>query len=137
MNNTQKVTKEEVCKELEDGNWHTKGDIAASFGVSGRTISKRVTDLIKDEVSIINGQKGLRIVKPSDVVDNDIARDIEKMTRWIIGIVTRQALSAKPMKKLMTKARALLPRDAEEKAIVRKYLVQLTHLIDWDEATDD
>jgi len=54
----------------------------------------------------------------------------------MIGTVTRQAMSAKPVKKLLAAARKLLPKTRDERVIVRKYLVQLTHLIDWDEADD-
>jgi len=136
MSRTMAVTKQEVYEVFDDSQWHTKKEIAEVFGCSPKTISHRVTDLVKDGVSIINGSQGYRIITPSEV-DEESARDIEKMMRWIVASVTRQAFSAKPMKKLMTKARALLPKSKEERMIVRKYLVQLTHLIDWNEAGEE
>jgi|ETNvirnome_2_300_1030623.scaffolds.fasta_scaffold01903_8 biotin operon repressor len=131
-----RVTKEQVYDFLSDKEWHKRKEIARTFKVTTRTISSRMTELARDGVSLINGKDGYRFVEPDDV-DDEIAQDIERMARWVVGIVSRQALSAKPMKKLMTRARKLLPQDKEERLIVRKYLVQLTHLIDWDEADDD
>ncbi len=143
MSNVPTVTKEEIYDALGTGCWTTKRELAETFECHPRTASHRVTDLIKDGVSIINGSKGYRLVVPADINDEDeetvreTARDVEKMMRWMVATVTRQAFAAKPMKKLMTRARKLLPKDKEERMIVRKYLVQLTHLIDWEEADEE
>jgi len=37
----------------------------------------------------------------------------------------------------MAAARKMLPKTKDERMIVRKYLVQLTHLIDWQESEDE
>jgi len=129
------VTKEELYDFYKDGEWHTKAEAMAYFDVSESTIGKRLRDLANDGVLMVCGQYGLKLMRPGDVSTEDDAIIIESMTRWMVGIVTRQAISAKPMKKLMTEARKLLPKSDQEKMIVRKYLVQLTNLIDWDEAS--
>ena len=67
------------------------------------------------------------------MTDEEAAVEIERMTNRMIEIVTRQALVAQIMKKLTGEARKLLPKTPEERQIVRKYLVQLTHLIDFQE----
>ena len=132
----QAVTKEEVYEYLSDSAWHTTKDIATSFMVTKTTITKRLRDLARDEVPLINGNKGYRLVRPEDVTDIDTALDIERMTGWIVGVVNRQALTARPMRGLLEGARALLPQSKEERAVVRKYLVHLTHLIDWSDVED-
>jgi hypothetical protein len=129
-----KVTKEEVYEYLKDKQWHTKADIASDMGCGVDAIGARLKELSEDNVAILCGSDGVRFCEISDITDEDAARAIERMTAWIVGIVSRQALNAVPMKKLMAEAKKLLPKTTEEKRIVRKYLVQLTHLIDWDEA---
>ena len=132
-----KVTKEEVYDHLLDKEDHTKKEMAKHFDVSPSTIRIKLSELVRDGVSLISGEAGYRYVEPGDMDDEMTARAVEKMTRWIIATVARQAFSAKPMKKLMTRARKLLPKDKEERLIVRKYLVQLTHLIDWEETEEE
>ena len=131
------INKEEVFDFLSDKKWHTKFEVAASFGVHPSTISKRVRDLVIDGWGIMTGLKGYMLTEPTDITDEDIARAVQRMTNYMVGVVARQALNAKPMKRLMAAARKMLPKTQEERMIVRKYLVQLTHLIDWQEAEDE
>lgn len=134
----QKVlSKEEVFEVLSDKEWHSKHKIADSYGVSASTVSARVKELAEDGWAILTGVDGYLLQEPEDITDEDAARAVEKMTRWMIGVVTRQAMSAKPMKRLLGKARKLLPKSRDERTIVRKYLVQLTHLIDWQDSEED
>jgi biotin operon repressor len=131
------LSKEEVFEALSDKEWHRKLEIAGSYGVSASTVSARVRELAEDGWAILTGVDGYRLQEPEDISDEDAARAVEKMTRWMMGVVTRQAISAKPMKRLLGKARKILPKSRDERTIVRKYLVQLTHLIDWDESEED
>ncbi len=59
------------------------------------------------------------------------------MTRRMVVIVDLQAIVARVMRKLAGEARKLLPKTPEERQIVRKYLVQLTHLIDFQEIDEE
>jgi hypothetical protein len=127
------VTKEEVYEFYKDGNWHAKSEAATYFGVSETTIKSRLRDLARDNVLLVCGNRGLKLIRPEDVTTADDAIIVEGMARWMLGVVTRQAMSAKPIKKLMSEARKLLPKSTNERQIVRKYLVQLTHLIDFQE----
>ena len=129
----QVVSKEEVFAELQDNKWHSKRDMANHFDVSSGTIAARVRDLAEDGKAVLMGRFGYRFVAASDITDEETAEAIQAMSRWMIGIVTRQAMTARPMKRLMTEARKMLPKSKDERQIVRKYLVQLTHLIDWNE----
>lgn len=56
-------------------------------------------------------------------------------TAWEEGQIAE--LVGKGEKKLMVEARKLLPKNREEKRIVRTYLAQLTHLIDFAEIDDE
>ena len=127
----QVLTKEEVFEDLSDKNWHNKYEIATNHDVCASTVASRVKELVADGWAILIGKNGYRFQEPEDITDEDAAQAVERMTRWMIGIVTRQAIAAKPIKRLLAQARKLLPKSREERIIVRKYLVQLTHLIDW------
>jgi len=133
----QSVTKEEIFDYLSDKRWHTKLEIAASYEVCPSTVSKRIKELVIDGWGIITGSLGYMLTEPADITDEDMARAIERMVNYMVGIVARQALNAKPMKRLMAAARKMLPKTKDERMIVRKYLVQLTHLIDWQESEDE
>lgn len=137
MSRPQVISKEEIREYLMDGEWHTKAEIANHFNVCSATIAARMFDLAKDGVSSIIGLAGYRIIEPEDITDEDTALAVERMIGYMIGTVTRQAMSSKPMKRLMAEARKLLPKTSEERMIVRKYLIQLTHLIDWQETEEE
>jgi len=132
-----KLSKEEVYQYLSDKKWHTRTELAEVFAVHFSTVSNRVTELMRDGVSILIGNEGYRLTKAEDITDEDIAISVEHMVRWMVGTVARQAVSGKPIKRLLSSARKLLPKTKEEKIAIRKYLVQLTHLIDWDEADEE
>lgn len=118
---------------LSDKQWHTTGEIADEHDVSIPTIGSRIKELAKDGFGILASRNGYKLVEIGDISDEDAAREIERMTNRMIEIVTRQAIVAQVMKKLTGEARKLLPKTPEERQIVRKYLVQLTHLIDFQE----
>lgn len=136
MSRMQEITKEDVYDYMSDNNWHTVGDIALAQGCCKATVREKLKLLAKDKQPMISGNDGIKLVD-ADTLDEDIAREVEKMTRWMIAIVTRQALTAKPIKKLMLEARKLLPKSKEDKQTIRRYLVQLTHLIDFNEIDED
>jgi len=131
------ITKEEIFDFLSDKRAHKKSEIAISFEVHPSTVAKRIKELVIDGWGIVTGSFGYLLTEPTDITDEDTARAIQRMVNYMIGIVARQALNAKPMKRLMAAARKMLPKTQEERMIVRKYLVQLTHLIDWQEAEDE
>lgn len=131
------ISKEEVYEFLREGRWTTAAQLAAHFGVTTSTIRERVRELLRDDVPVLAGPSGYCIMKTDDVTDTDVARSIERIARYMIGTVARQAMIAKPVRRLMTEARKLLPKDQTERAIVRKYLVQLTHMIDFDDADQE
>ena len=130
---SDRVTKESVLDALSDKEWHTTSEMANTYGVSLPTIGNRVKELAKDGFGILASRNGYKLVEIGDVTDDEAALEIERMTNRMIEIVTRQALVAHVMKKLTGEARKLLPKTPEERKIVRKYLVQLTHLIDFQE----
>jgi biotin operon repressor len=132
-----KVSKESVLESFSDKQWHTTEQIANEHGVSGPTIGKRVKELVIDGFGILAGNNGYKLVEIEDVSDEEAAIEIERMTKRMVEIVTRQAIIAPMMKRLNGAARKLLPKTAEERQIVRKYLVQLTHLIDFSEIDED
>ena len=132
----QAVSKDAVFEALSDGDWHTKKELANDFDVCASTVASRVRELVADGWGVIVGPGGYQLVEASDITDEEAAVAVERFARYMIGTVTRQAMSAKPVKKLLAAARKLLPKTRDERVIVRKYLVQLTHLIDWDEADD-
>ena len=129
----QAVSKGEVLDALSDKQWHTAADIAEGFEVSRATVSSRVKDIATDGHTVLMGREGYKLVEPEDITDEDVARAVERMSTWMIGVVTRQAMSARPMKRLLAAARKLLPKTPDERQAVRRYLVQLTHLIDFTE----
>lgn len=131
------ITKEEVFDFLSDKKWHTKYEIADHFDVHPSTISKRIKELVIDGWGVLTGMEGYMLTETTDITDEDMARAVQKMCNYMVGIVARQALNAKPMKRLMAAAKKMLPKTKEERMIVRKYLVQLTHLIDWQEYEDE
>jgi len=131
-----KVSKESVLRSLKDKNWHTCSEIAEELDTSQVTVGKRVKGLVTDGFAILAGRNGYRLREPEDINDEESAREIEQMLQRMINIVLRQSLVAKPIKTLAIEARKLLPKDPEERAIVRKYLVQLTHLIDFRDLDD-
>lgn len=134
---SDKVSKESVLEYLSDKEWHITEEMAQEFGVSNPTIGTRIKDLAKDGFGILASRKGYKLVEVGDVSDEEAAREIERMTRRMVEIVARQALVAKVMRKLAGEARKLLPKTPEERQIVRKYLVQLTHLIDFQEIEEE
>jgi biotin operon repressor len=132
----QVVTKGEVLDILEDKRWHTAAEIANTLDVCRATISSRVKEIATDGHIVLMGRDGYLLTSQEDITDEDAARAIERMSTWMIAVVTRQAMSAKPMKRLLMEARKLLPKTTTERNIVRKYLVQLTHLIDFTEVDE-
>lgn len=135
-NESKECTKENVYDHLEDKRWHTTAEMAEKFAVSLPTVGNRIKKLVADGVGILAGPNGYKLTKKEDVDNEEAAREIERMLRRMISIVMRQALVAKPMKALAKEASKLLPKNPEERMIVRKYLVQLTHLIDFQEIED-
>ena len=129
----QAVSKQEVFAELQDGQWHSKRELASIFNVSRATVAARVKGLAEDGKAVLMGRFGYRFVEASDITGEEIAEAVQAMSQWMIGVVTRQAMAANPMKRLLKASRKMLPKSKEERQIVRKYLVQLTHLIDWNE----
>jgi biotin operon repressor len=134
-NEKKECTKENVYDHLGDKKWHTTAEMAQEFSVSLPTVGSRIKKIVKDGVGILAGPNGYKRVEKEDV-DEEVARDILKMMRRMVTIIMRQAMVAKPMKVLAKEAVKLLPKNPEERAIVRKYLVQLTHLIDFQELED-
>jgi biotin operon repressor len=134
---SDKLTKEEVLESLQDKEWHTTAELASEKEVSNPTIGNRIKELAKDGFGILAGRKGYKLVEIGDVTDEEAAREIERMTQRMIEIVGRQALVAKMMRRLAGEAKKLLPKTPEERQIVRKYLVQLTHLIDFQEIDEE
>ena len=100
------------------------------------TVGKRVAALCRDGWPVLAGNSGYRLMIAEDITDAEEAQLVERMLQRMVAIVLRQALVAKPMKKLAGEARKLLPKTPEERKIVRKYLVQLTHLIDFQDIED-
>ena len=136
-NETKRLSKEDVYDYLGDKTWHTTGEMAKEFEVSNPTVGNRIKKLVSDGLGILAGPNGYKLTEKEDVDNEEAAREIEKMSRRMIAIVMRQALVAKPMKILTKEAVKLLPKDPRERAIVRKYIVQLTHLIDFQELEDE
>ncbi len=134
---SEKAPKEDVLDYLKDKEWHTTGEMARIMDVSKPTIGNRVKDLVRDGNGILAGKNGYKFMEVEDVTDEIAAQEIERMTQRMLEIVGRQALVAKAMKKLSIEARKLLPKTPEERQIVRKYLVQLTHLIDFQEIEEE
>ena len=133
----QAVTKGEVMEMLLDKKWHTATEVAEVFDVARSTINKRVKEIAVDGHVVLMGQNGYKLTDVGDITDDDAALAVEKMSMWMIAIVTRQAMTAKPMKRLLTAARKMLPKTMQERQAVRKYLVQLTHMIDFTEIDND
>lgn len=134
--NGRGCSKEEVFDILSDKKWHTTAAMAEELGVSSPTIGNRVKGLVADGWPVLAGRNGYCLVEAEDITDEEEAREIERMMRRMVAIVMRQALVAKPMKRLAARARKLLPKSKEERGIIRRYLVQLTHLIDFQDIED-
>jgi len=132
----QIIGKESILEILLDKKWHTNAEIATELDVCPATIRSRIKEIARDGYVVLMGADGYRLMNQEDITDEDAALAVATMTRWMLNIVARQAMAAKPMKRLMNEARRLLPKTAEERVIVRKYLVQLTHLIDFQDIED-
>lgn len=130
---SEKLPKESVLELLGDREWHTTESMANEVEVSKRTLGRRVKELVSDGNGILAGPMGYKLMEVEDVTDEEAARDIERMSQRMMEIVMRQAIAARTVKRLAIEARRFLPKTPEERQIVRKYLMQLTHLIDFQE----
>lgn len=134
MARSKKIRKEAVYSYLCDNQWHTISSMSIEFDVNPDTIRQRLRELVSDQVSLIVGQNGYRLVKPANVKTQEDAREVERMLRWIIQSVSRLALNGKSMKQLAQVASKFLPKNEGERARLRSSFVKLTHLIDWQDS---
>ena len=128
------VTKEQIYHYLKDNEWHTIGELAREYHCDNETIRSRLRELVHDQVSLIVGQQGYRLLRPQDMRDVDDAREVEQMISWIINSVSRLAMSGKSMKQLASSAAKFLPKSEGERQRLRSSFVKITHLIDWQES---
>lgn len=132
-----KAPKEDVLELLQDKQWHTTGEMADEMEVSRPTLGNRMKQLAEDGFGILAGHNGYKLMEIEDVTDEEAAREIEQMNQRLIAIVTRQAIVARAMKRLSREASKLLPKTPGERQILRKYLINLTRLIDFIEADEE
>lgn len=130
----QAVKKGQIRDFLLDGDWHTIGEMADFFEVNPETVRQRLRELIKDQVSLIVGQSGYKMISPKDIRGIEDAQEVEQMLKWVICSVSRLADSGKTMKQLAQTASKFLPKNAGERARLRSSFVKITHLIDWQES---
>jgi DeoR/GlpR family transcriptional regulator of sugar metabolism len=130
----RKLRKEEVYKYLADSKWHTIGEMAVHFSVEPDTIRRRLRELVSDQLNLIIGRQGYRLLRPKDIQSQADAIEVETMLRWIIQSVSRLALSGKSTKQLAAAASKFLPKTDGERARLRASFVRITHLIDWQES---
>ena len=137
-NGYTKVTVGEVFDYIEDGQWHTKKEMAEHFDVSTKTISLKIKTLQVSGFCILFGNKGSKLIDENSI-DEDAAVSWERNAIWIKGTLSRLADISKPMHKrsIVTSVRKCLPSTPDDRRELRKFAVTLQRVIDAADIDED
>ena len=131
-----KVTPEQVLDSLTEDGPLTVERLAGEFDVSPQTIKKRLRILRKDGTCIVHNGEGLQVVT-KDTVTEENADTIRDNIAWMWSLVRSMADFGKTLKKPLISARKILKLTRDERAAVKRTLLQIGRVIDAVDVDED
>lgn len=124
-----RITAQEVLEAIQNNNGITKDQLADFFEVSSDTIAKRVSELRDDSEKILHNSDGYFYL--GQISTNEEAKEFEKYSKWIMGMLKGIAKCGKITKPLLLQSREYIKTQLtkQERKMLTNYTSQVSRII--------